>query len=422
MKNNFFKCPLSMKALFLSLFVGLSSLGFCSGAEHLNSHSFLYDTYPGLRKQAEEFPFIDDDEDELAKIKQEISPDISFEQFIFNECFFQEGLFLTKAKSVREGDELLAMLADDQMARHLKTKTRYLHHKLFLSAKLDNPDLTVLEDIILTALDLRYTIQELRPNPKSSAVVFLGRSPCLYQVALEELSKKKSDAMYLPFIHVNYSGHADALSKRHATLHKGDRGIALNMVTEDKLNFYMAYLSMKKLQCYKQLFIIDILSTGGGIRTWLGMLETLMNNMGLNMPKVHLLVLTPFVRTIAAFHENEKGCYKDETRLFAYSSRSKKIIFDENKSLNIKALEVDATPIHIGNMTQSVIDLHVLQRHCTHGFFFPAQMWTPQGFEIAKKGGDCCPIIYSHLRLLISDVLNIYLAGLEKIAVAQLGL
>jgi len=280
--------------------------------------------------------------------------------------------------------------------------------------KIENPDLTVLEDIILTALDIRSTIQEIGPDPKSSAMVFLGRSQCLYQVAMEELSKKSPQNTNLPLIHINYSGHADALTKRVANLHKGSRGIALNMVSEDKLNFYMAYLSFKKLQCYKHLFVLDIIGTGGGMRSWLGMLETLMDCMGLSMPKIHLLALTPFVRTIAAFDENQSGFYKDETRLFSYSGRTKKIIFDENRELNVKAMEIDATPIHVSSMTQYIIDQHALQRHCTHGFFFPAQMWTVEGYEIAKKGGDCHQKVYTKLRSLIDGILDIYLQGLQQ--------
>ncbi len=401
-------------AFAIGLFATLHSLASCSNINRPHDHSFLYDNFPQLREQAAKPAFIDDDETLLAEVKNSISPDLPMEEFMFNECFLQEGLLMTKAKSTRLGDELLAVLADVQMTRHKATKSRSAFHELIYSCKLVNPDLTVLEDFILSTMDMHHSIQEIAPDPNYSAVVFLGRSPCLYQVAMEELSKKYPQAINLPLVHILYSGHADALSKRAAKLHHGDRGVELNMITEDKLNFYMAYLSLKKLPCYKQLFLVDIIGTGGGIRSWLGLLETLVNSMGLSMPKVHLFVLTPFVRTIAAFNERTTGFYIDETRLFAYSSPNKKIIFDENKELNVKAMEVDVTPIHISTMTQHVIDYNPLQRHCTHGFFFPAQMWTDEGYAMAKKGGDCHNKIYAKLRSMLDEILDVYLSGLQQ--------
>jgi len=85
----------------------------------------------------------------------------------------------------------------------------------FFSRRKSDAHITIIEDIALSA----HHIADVLAREGNAPVVFLGRTPCLSQVAYEELCKQKHPELSLEehSIHLSFSGTPDVVTLRKAS-------------------------------------------------------------------------------------------------------------------------------------------------------------------------------------------------------------
>ncbi len=138
-----------------------------------------------------------------------------------------------------------------------------LSFKKFLGDSLANADRTIADDIMLAALQIYH-------HSQGAPVVFLGRSPCLIQVAYEELLQKmgvNTASVY----HLSFSGTPDVESFRTASEFQAQKkNILRNMVKPDTLEFFERLMTEKGFDQIKgKIYLVDMIGSGGSLSSFL---------------------------------------------------------------------------------------------------------------------------------------------------------
>ncbi|MBL0942325.1 MAG: hypothetical protein IBJ00_06355 [Alphaproteobacteria bacterium] len=225
--------------------------------------NFLINKYPHLLVQAEEsFKLCSEETKHYQKLRQ-LTLELSKSP---------ESVLLDAAKGVLERktlhwfgnthekyvyDQIQPMITNLEQ-RH----PRNGYFNTFFSRALTNH--TILENILLSA---EYIFQLIK-DEGGGTVLFLGRTPCLVQVAYEEVLKKEKDDMRQNYVHLNFSGHPDTLTKRESLFFKSETNIRRDIVTPAKLDHYFSYLDENEILKVKALFIVNILGSGSGLNSF----------------------------------------------------------------------------------------------------------------------------------------------------------
>lgn len=172
------------------------------------------------------------------------------------------------------------------IARFQENHPTHGYFQTFFARTLQNH--TLLEDIVLAS---EYIFQVVK-DEGGGTVLFLGRTPCLVQVAYEELLKVEKSEPQIS-VHLNFSGHSDALTKRESSFFKSTTNIARDIMTPKKLSHYFAYLDTKDMPKTKKLFIVDILGSGGSLNSFLRIMNAYYQSRDLGDASLFLFKFDP---------------------------------------------------------------------------------------------------------------------------------
>ncbi len=332
---------MNIKKIFVLAFMLVASLSStCLSSSKPDTHSFLFEKYPELREKAAALLVIDNHEETLKMSKVPSDRCMS----AYQEAYLKNGFF--EAPAVRLGDKECATLHLFEQ-QHLSLEKKGMgklspFYQMYFSRKIDNAfDMKVLEDITLAAEQIHHSIQNMDiPDPERTCVLFLGRTPCLIQLAMERIQLRKPKDRNLNLIHMNYSGNADTLSKRDRSLYPLEKEIIRNMVTPDKMDFYKGYMAMKQLQLYKKIIVVDVITTGGGLSGWRRLLKTFCRERALGMPQLHFMALSEFVYSMHILIAPPRTS-KDP---WIYDRNAKRIEFKADETCNVHPFTIPTTP------------------------------------------------------------------------------
>lgn len=269
------------------------------------------------------------------------------------------------------------------------------YFKTFFARALENH--TLLENIVLTA---EYMFQMVQ-DEGGGTVVFLGRSPCLFQVAYEEvLSLEKDKTQTL--VHLNFSGHSDALTKRKSDFFKSKINIVRDIVTPPKRSHYFDYLDTKGMQQAKKLFIADILTSGGSLNSFLRIMSAYYLSRGLSVPSLCFLHLTQDASWSlrSPFYTFESGGGVSNRGILS---------LPEDKEKNMRSFQLPAYGIPVfDKVLTAVVDQDMFQEFLVHGIQYPAQKWTPEFDAQREQGGAYHRSFYEYLRSRFSCVIEVH--------------
>jgi hypothetical protein len=278
----------------------------------------------------------------------------------------------------------------DQVAPRIDTlKVNHPMHGYFgtfFNRALENH--TSLENIVLAS---EYIFQIVKDHG-GGTVLFLGRTPCILQVAFEELLKIEKDAPQVP-VHLNFSGHPDALTKRESTFFKSSINIARDMVTPNKLSHYFSYLDTKNILQTKKLFIVDIIGSGSSLNSFLRIIGAYYQKRAMELPAISFLNLTTDINW-----STDRSEYYTFKQIGDISSQGT-LYLPEDKKRNFKHFQVPsyAIPIYEKILTE-ILDQDMFQEFLVHGIQYPAQKWTPEFDAQRSQGGQYHSNFYTYLR------------------------
>ena len=233
--------------------------------------------------------------------------------------------------------------------------------QLYFKRKADK-HLTTREDVVLVAR--RLVDIALRAEEKQT-VVLLGRTPGLIKVALEEYLKIHPDLIEkMDIVHVNFSGHPDALSLRDAEKKFGlNEIIARETVTPESLSIFLTYLESLNLHTAKSIMYVDMMNSGGGNNGFLRVYHKLCEKNSREPSPLHFMCLT-----------NEPTLSQEPQKAWVYKDGM--IIFNDLPTVNIKPYQVRVTPLFIGRTTLKMLDCPEYQCYLYSGKYMPACRWT----------------------------------------------
>lgn len=260
------------------------------------------------------------------------------------------------------------------------------YFNIFFRRALENH--TCLESILLAS---EYIFQTVR-DEGGGAVLFLGRTPCVVQVAYEELLKVEGDGTQVS-VHLNFSGHPDALTKRESDFFRSNINIARDMVTPDKLSHYFSYLDTRGILRVKKLYIVDILGSGSSLNSFLRVINVYYQRRGSDIPALFFLNLTADIN----WSIDKPECYTFEQR--GNVSNQGLLTLPEDKKKNMKPFQIPVYGIPIfDKILTDILDQDMFQELLVHGIQYPAQKWTPEFDAQRAEGGKYHLRFYEYLR------------------------
>lgn len=259
-------------------------------------------------------------------------------------------------------------------------------------------DHTFLEHLVLTA---EYIYQVIK-DEKGGTPLFLGRTPCLIQVAFEEILKQENDKDTLSsLVHLNFSGHPDALTKRESTFFKSDTNITRDIVTKEKLNHYFMYLDEKNILKAEKIFIIDILSSGSSLNSFLRILNAYYQERDCKLPSLTFLNLTQDMNWKA----ERKEFYTFEQIGDVSNKGLLHLPSDEMKNMKPFTISTYGIPL-FEPLIKHLLDQDMFQEFLVHGIQYPAQKWTKDFDEQRKLGAKYHLPFYENLRKQFSFLID----------------
>ena len=268
------------------------------------------------------------------------------------------------------------------------------YFNIFCSRALTNH--TALENILLAS---EYIFQVVK-DEGGGTVLFLGRTPCLVQLAYEEVLKIEKDNTQVP-VHLNFSGHPDALTKREGDFYRSSTNIARNIVTPEKLTHYFGYLDAKGILSTKKIFLVDILGSGGSLNSFLRLINAYYRDRQTQKPELTFLNLTQDV-----FWSRNKPEHYTFTKTGNVSNRGTLTLpADSNKNMQYFQIIACGIPM-FHNVQLDILDNDMFQEFIVHGIQYPAQKWTPEFDKQRDEGGKYHQAFYQHLKNKFSTLIS----------------
>lgn len=259
---------------------------------------------------------------------------------------------------------------------------------------------TILEDVLLAS---EYIFQVVK-NEGGGTVLFLGRTPCIVQVAYEEVLKVEKDETQVP-VHLNFSGHPDVLTKRESSFFESETNITRDIVTPNKLDHYFSYLDTKGILKSKKLFFVDILSSGSSLNSFLQIMNAYFQKRATGVPEISFLNLTADMN----WSMDRSEFYTFE--LVDCSNKRGILTLPEDENKNMKLFQIPAYGIPIfDKVLTEMLDQDMFQEFLVHGIQYPAQKWTSEFDTQREEGGKYYPEFYKYLRDKFSRIIPLHQA------------
>ncbi len=266
-----------------------------------------------------------------------------------------------------------------------------LSFEKFLGDRLES-DRTIASDIMLAACQIYHYAQ-------GAPVLFLGRSPCLVQVAYEELLRQKGVSQ--PIYHLSFSGTPDTLTLRTAGDYRAtEKNILRNLVTPERLKFFEGLMTEKGLTLVTgKIYLVDMISTGGSLNSFLRLFRHYYTQtLRKEMPDVEFLGMNLTYNLPHGF-QNIWRCTSTEGTLR----------FNEIPTHRIHPLTIRTKPIVLNSFTVvSVLDNDIFQCCVGHGVELPAQRWTEESRVALLRGGELHQAFYQLARLIFAEAATYY--------------
>ncbi len=255
-----------------------------------------------------------------------------------------------------------------------------------------------LEEIVLASEYIYQTVD----NAGGGTVLFLGRTPCLVQLAYEQVLGIEEAQNQRP-VHLNYSGHPDAETVRPGAFYSNNPETVRvrNMVSPQKLSHYFSYLDSKEILSAKNLYIVDMLESGGALNSFIRLLNTYFQSKRQPMPDLNFLALSS-IYELETLNENSLWSFEREGK-----SNSGILKFPSDKQRNIRPYSINTTVVHVDEVTLGfILDNDLVQACCVHGVEYPAQKWTPEYDEEVRNGGPYHEDFYKYLSVNYKNLVN----------------
>jgi hypothetical protein len=274
--------------------------------------------------------------------------------------------------------------------------------KVFFDRKLKSP--ICLEDIVLAA---EY-IYQLVHDEGGGTVLFLGRTPCLLQVAYEELMKQCPDETQRA-VHLNYSSHADAESFRinSFTADYANLVRTRNIVSPEKLAHYFAYMDSKNLSTSGKIYIVDIIGSGSGLNSFLHILNGYYEHKDVEMPDLRFLYLSECTKmSILSAHDNVWNLENIDGNLAT-------LVFPDKPDHNMKPYTLLTSIVHMHVTTiAQILDNDFLQYYLVHGIQYPAQKWRAEYDAERDNGAIYHAKLYKWLKINMKKYIQFHMKKL----------
>jgi len=314
---------------------------------------------------------------------------------------------VNKQMRINEAAQWKAESSELQKAQ-ARNKLPSVFNRFYYTQK-SNPKMTAIEDIALAA----HSIDNILMTQGDAPVLFLGRTPCLVQVAFEELSGIKRTERQM--VHLNFSGNPDADTFRQASAYSDTvANTARNLVTPDRLAFYENYLDQKGFGNFREkLYVVDMLNTGVSLNSFLRILRHYyQSHLNQNMPEVHFIYLS---LTLGSDHRHPSG-------IWSFHQAQKEMTFHSGfEKHGIRPLAIPTTPLQLSQYTvQHILDHGVFQELGSHGIEFPAAKWTEDYKDALNTTAEWSADIYQILRPKLKGLVLKNEVALRKIRAAEL--
>lgn len=355
---------------------------------------FLSKKYPSLAIEAEK-PFALCDEEKCHYTKLNI---VSSERNISSSDILIESAKIDLAKNTlhffgEEHEQALLNQIGPMFSTLEQDHSRHGYFKIFFEKSLKNH--TFFENILLAAEYIFQTIQD----EGGGTALFLGRTPCLIQVAYEEVLQAEQDETQIP-LHLNFSGHPDALTRRESLFFSSKQNITRDIVTDEKLHHYFSYLDEKNILDTKRLYIVDIIGSGGSLNSFLRVINAYYVKHQVTPPEFSFLNLTADMN----WSTNKSDFYTFQCT--GNKSNQGILTLHESAERNIKPFQINTTGVPIFYKVPSVLDRDMFQEFVVHGIQYPAQKWTPEFDNQRTAGGVYHTNLYNWLRPRFSNLIT----------------
>lgn len=271
----------------------------------------------------------------------------------------------------------------------------------------ENPK-NIFEDIVL-ASEYIYEIVKSQGQEGSNLVLSLGRTPSpvhiIYQTVLELTKCQDQKA-----VHLNFSGDPDMDVIRSAPFYARNQDLvrARNMVTQDKLAHYFEYMDTLNILEHKKIYIVDMLGTGGGLNSFLKILQNYFFYKQTALPVIEFLWLTFDVDMKYFKH---KAAVKYEGKTLGRGI----LCFIENCEKNFSAFNIPTSIIPITYLTlRMMLDNTLFQDLGSFGIEYPAQKWTSRYDEERKRGGKYSDKFTSFIKKNSINIINFHMKKQPK--------
>lgn len=257
------------------------------------------------------------------------------------------------------------------------------------------PELTCLEDILIGA----HQIDHLEITDGIHPILFLGRTPSFVKIAYEELLERYHPERLQQYhiLSLSYSKTPDMENIRDI----GNLGyqdiIALNLVTNEKLQFFCEYMDRQHINTVQEkLYLVDIVGKGAALNSFLRILRYYFT--------VYLgRKMMPDVVFIGLNLDYNNGIKQD---VYTYNAYDREIVFRSRPELGIRALRIKAIPLALRCGTTKLLDEPFIQELVSKEISFPAQRWRNHYNDKLSSGGLGSNFSMALLRIYIRTIIK----------------
>lgn len=373
------------------------SLVFLDHKEPKDNISFLSSKFPMLVEACNGMPGKENDyEDDMdSTLRGEGTPKERYLKSVgdhFGVTIYNPLLFRGNQDDARRQ----AQFESEQVKQYMAKLKPGMIAELFLCRQQLNQNRTIGEDLVIAARRIDGIVNRNGKAP----VLFLGRTPCFIQLALEEIYNPQNTYNVSPgqILHLSFSGCPDEITIRESSSYKdADANCVRDMVTPEKLNYYEAYMTRMGMdKVGDKLYLVDMFSTGTGLNSFLRILRHYYQDfLNRDMPDVYFISLSTTLNS-----DHGYGPWR-------FTQNTGKLIFKSEPIRGVRPCIIKLIPLQVSHSTmRTLLDNDYIQAFAMHGIEFPAQKWREEFTEQLNAGGKWHREIYPTIRGILSNIIS----------------
>lgn len=238
---------------------------------------------------------------------------------------------------------------------------------------------TFFEDLVLVA----FTIRETRFTHGQAPILFMGRSPSFLRVIYDELDKFYSSSndkssWQSHSLSLSFSGTPDIEMLRDDALFADkEKNAVRNMVTPERLAFYMNYMDAQGMQKVdEKLYLVENFKTGGGLVAMLRVLRYY----------YQVYLKRPSMPDVTLLGMNILFCTGQKDKTWKRSAQTGTLTIDA-KVDGMPKVQMQSHPLQVSNTVLRGIDVPVAQYYFCKEVSLPAYNWNKDYLKVIEKGG-----------------------------------